>query len=106
MEHDKKPGLPASAIRLASDGIRAELSGCVEESRKLNVQGIVLLELTVTATGGQGFISEASISGRSSGTASSEQIDRCILDGARRARFAWKEDDGEAHFRLPLKLGR
>lgn len=102
----KRPGLPATAIRLASDRVRIEVAACVEESLRTGAQGTVLLELTVTATGSKGFISEANLATRSSGTVSSESIDRCLIEGARRARFDWPEDDGEAHLRLPVRLGR
>jgi hypothetical protein len=105
-EHDKKAGLPVSAIRLASDRVREEVAACLEESRRIGVQGSVLLELTITTTATTGFVSDASLGGRSSGALSNEAIDRCLIEGARRTRFDWSEGEGEAHFRLPLKLGR
>jgi hypothetical protein len=104
-EHDRKTGLPMSAIKLASERVRAMIDPCLRESAKANAQGALLLELTVTATGSQGFISEATIGKRSPNTSWSEEIERCLVDGARQARFEWDDGDGEAHFRLPVKLG-
>ena len=68
------------------------------------MHGTVLLDLTVTATGGQGFISDASMVERSGDAVSSSELEHCLLEAARRAKFEWSAEDGEAHVRLPVAL--
>jgi hypothetical protein len=101
---DRKPGLPARAIQLATTTVKQSVASCVEEAKRTGAEGTILLELTVTATGGQGFISDAALAGRSEDARNTMTIESCVLEGARTARFDWGNDDGEVRFRLPISL--
>lgn len=103
VDRDKRPGLPASAVQLATKQVREETKACLN-ALQVEVHGTLLLELTVTATGGQGFISDASMIERSGDAVSSNDLEHCLLDAARRAKFDWPAEDGEAHVRLPVAL--
>lgn len=98
-----KPGLPASAVQLATGSVRTEVRPCLA-TIPYEVHGTVLLDLTVTATGGQGFISDASMVERSGDAVSSSELEHCLVEAARAAKFEWSGEDGEAHVRLPVAL--
>jgi hypothetical protein len=103
VDRDKKPGLPASAVQLATSKVRAEVASCFA-NLPFEVHGTILLDLTVTATGSQGFISDASMIEKSDDVVSSSELEHCLVDAARRTKFEWNAEDGEAHVRLPIAL--
>jgi hypothetical protein len=105
VDRDKKQGLPASAVQMASGKVRLELVPCLATAPP-EAHGTVLLDLTVTAADGQGFISEALLTERSGDAVSSGELERCLLEAAQRAKFEWSGEDGEAHVRLPVALKR
>ncbi len=94
-----KAGLPAQAISLASGAVTGQLGPCLNTP---NANGTLVLELTVTATGGQGFIREVLIGRRTGNVA---PVEDCVLVGAKRARFDWAGADGELKFKLPVRVG-
>jgi hypothetical protein len=97
-----RPGLPASAIKLASEALRRELGPCIETARAADGHGSLVLDLVVTATSGIGHIRSAalaSVSGALGG------LDGCAIEAAKRVQFAWTEDDGESKLRYPVTLG-
>lgn len=101
---DARPGLPASAIQRASQEVRTLATTCVDQAAQAGARGIVLLDLTVTATGGQGWVSEAHVLERSPDARDTAAAEACLVEGARRARFPVAAEDGEARFRLPVRL--
>ena len=95
------PGLPASAIPRANTAIQAAITVC-RETVDPSASGVVLLKLTVTATGTGGFIRDALVvqaPGLPSETAD------CFAREAKRARFDWTGADGELTFKLPVSVG-
>lgn len=104
-ERERRPGLPASAIRRAQERVQAEVAACTPDAIREGATGLVLLDITVTTTSTEAVIGEANIAGQSGGARVSEELERCLIDAARRARFEWSGGEGEAHFRLPVKLG-
>lgn len=104
-ERERKPGLSATAVERAAVRVREEIVSCLLDAAKVDARGSLLLDFTVTATGGQGFISDGHVRERSGDVRSTPDIERCIIDASRRARFEWGPEDGEAHFRLPVRLG-
>ena len=68
--------------------------GAVREAIKIcgvedtSLSGVVLLDLTATATAGGGFISESTIA-RTTGDMSGAAVAECVRIEAKRARFAW-----------------
>lgn len=94
-----RPGLPAAAVGLATTAVKDAVADCLNDVEGSG--GHVLLSLTVTSTGGQGFIRNAEIA-KTSGDVSA-QTD-CIVSNARRAKFEF-EPEGELRFQLPLKVG-
>lgn len=105
-DRERLHGLPASAIQLATTTVRAAVAPCLEPAVRGEARGTILLDLTVTATGGQGFISEAAVYERSSDARETRGVEPCLVENARRARFEVSADDGEARFRLPVRLRR
>jgi hypothetical protein len=97
----QKPGLPASAIKLASEALKREIAPCIEAAKTADGHGTFVLDLVVTATSGIGHIRSASLGSVSGSLAG---LDACALESARRVQFAWPEDDGESRLRYPVQL--
>lgn len=95
-----KPGLPASAIRLGTQAVEQAVAACRGEG---DADGALVLDLTLTATGGVAFISDAQIVRRSGQV---ESVEACVRDRAREARFAYGAAEGEARFKVPVRFGR
>ena len=95
-------GLPASAVPLAHAAVKSEIETCFELLEDPAPSGIALLQLTVTATGGVGFVTEALVTRATGGAA---ELAGCLGEAARRARFVWKGPDGRLNFKLPLSVG-
>lgn len=95
------PGLPIEAAELAREAVRAEVAPCLAGAPG-DMPGVALIALTVTATGGEGFIVDASVS---SATGDADRSRDCIQAAARRARFAWDGADGRTRLQLPLSYG-
>ncbi|MBK6684336.1 MAG: hypothetical protein IPG45_07670 [Deltaproteobacteria bacterium] len=100
---EAKPGLPASVIKPAGTAVEVLIEPCLTAKEAEGLSGTVVLDLTVTATGGQGFISEVLITRR---VGAVESVEPCLSDAAKRARFEWSEGEGELKFKLPVKVGR
>jgi hypothetical protein len=96
-----RPGLPASAIRLASEALKRELQPCVETARAGGAHGAVVLDLVITATSGLGHIRQASLANMEGALAGFEG---CAIDAAKKVQFEWHEDDGESRLRYPVQL--
>lgn len=99
-----KPGLPFKALKLATDAVRGSIERCTTEDKVGELDGVILLNLTATATGGQGWISEALVT-RATGSVADSDIATCVTDAAEEARFEWAESEGELRFKLPVKIG-
>ena len=100
-----KSGLPARALKMATDAVLEEIAICRTEMSNW-VRDTLVLELTVTATVGAGFIREVHIVERSKDGTADKQADDCILGVASRTRFVWAEGEGESKLRIPVRLGR
>jgi hypothetical protein len=98
----RRPGLPASAIGLASQGLRRELAPCRERARAEGISGSVLLDLTITATNAVGQIRSAELLQAVDGA---DAIGACLIEAARRVQFEWPHADGESRLRYPVRLG-
>lgn len=94
-----RPGLPASAVRMASAAFEREVAPCLSGGG--GGEGMVVLELTVTATGGIGHIRELEITRREGMVG---EIEACAGEAARRVQFEWPSGDGESKLVMPLKL--
>jgi len=97
-----KPGLPATAIGLASAGLRREIEPCLEAARARSARASLLLDLTVTATSGIGHIRAVDVV-RAEGDA--EELAGCLVSAATRVQFDWSQDDGESRLKYPIKVG-
>lgn len=93
-----RPGLPASALKLATAAVREAIAPCLVDTEGLG--GHVLLRLTVTSTGGQGFIRAAEVEQTSGEVA---DVPECVSAYARRAKFDF-EPEGETELKLPLRV--
>jgi hypothetical protein len=96
-----RPGLPASAIKLASEALRRALEPCIETARAGGAHGAVVLDLVITATSGIGHIRQASMSNIEGAFGGFEG---CAIDAAKKVQFEWHEDDGESKLRYPVQL--
>lgn len=96
------PGLPPSALRLAHRAVETEIASCLEVLLDAE-PGSAVLSMTVTATRGTGFISDAAIGRATGGLA---PVAGCLVDAARRARFEWSGSDGQLTFKLPVTSGQ
>lgn len=94
-------GLPVSAVQKATAAVREAVTPCLEAPEAEAARGMVLLSLTVTATGGQGFIRDALVTQRTGDVAG---VEACIQSEARRAKFEWAGADGEQSMRLPIPV--
>lgn len=92
------PGLPASVIPLAHRAVQDGIAECL---RSASDNGVALLELTVTATEGQGFIRNATVSRATRGA---REVSDCLVESARRVRFEWSGRDGQLTFKLPVSV--
>ena len=95
------PGLPVSALNRARAAAQQVLRPCATSSTAFG-QGTLILTLTVTATGGQGFIREAAITGRTGDVSWAEE---CVMRRTRQVRFDWSGSDGQQTLKLPLQVG-
>ncbi|MEL6186088.1 MAG: hypothetical protein AAFU79_15795 [Myxococcota bacterium] len=95
------PGLPASVLPYAHEAVREVLEPCLAEAPP-DFPGVALLQLTVTATGGEGFISEVIVL---QATGGAEAAASCLEEAARTARFPWAGGDGRLTFKLPVSVG-
>ncbi len=95
------PGLPVKALELARAQAQRELKPCLSSADGLS-EGTLVLTLTVTATGGQGFIREAAVTA-SSGDA--EWAKDCVIERSRAVRFEWSGADGQQTLKLPIRVG-
>jgi len=97
------PGLSARAIQQATAAVRVAVRPCLEAEGTEALSGMLLLDLTVTATGSEGFVTEALISQRSGDVG---QVDMCVQKEALGARFEHEGPEGEQRVKLPLQVGR
>jgi hypothetical protein len=97
-----RAGLPASAVKLASAGLQREIAACLALPEVQGEYGALLLDLTITATGGIGHIREVGVV-RREGEIS--RVEACIDEGARRVQFDWGGGDGESRLRYPVQVG-
>lgn len=95
------PGLPASALRLASAGFTREIAPCLEKARADGLKGTILLDLTVTSTGSVGHIPAVELV-RADPTAA--DVGPCLVEAARRVHFEWRDEDGQTRLRFPVAL--
>lgn len=97
------PGLSARAIAQASAAVRVAIEPCLLSDQLDGAQGMLLLDLTVTATGSVGFVTEALVTARNGDT---EAVEACVQREAARARFDYAGPDGAQRVKLPIKIGR
>ncbi len=95
------PGLPASALKLASAGFAREIEPCMEKARTEGLRGTLLLDLTVTSTDAVGHIPAVELV-RADPTAAG--IHACLVEAAGRVHFEWKDEDGQTRLRFPVQL--
>lgn len=95
------PGLPPLALKRASEAVRTAVEPCVAQADELGAHGVLLLDLTITATGGQGFMRAIDTSGRAGDPS---MLEPCIITRARSARFSWDGDDGIQRLKLPIQI--
>ncbi|MEM7675751.1 MAG: hypothetical protein AAF449_07070 [Myxococcota bacterium] len=95
------PGLPPSALNRARSEAQRLLTPCAASPDALG-EGTLVLELTVTATGGVGFIKQAQVVDLSG---DAEWARSCVMDQVRRVRFDWSGADGQQTLKLPLRVG-
>ena len=95
-----RPGLPASAIQLASTALARELGPCRTNAQETGAAGTLLLDLTITATVGVGHIRTADVVKSDAGDA----MDACVLDAVARVQFQWAQADGESKLRYPVRF--
>lgn len=103
-EPHRTAGLPATAIQAASRTVWTEIAPCIKSAGERQISGSIVLDLTVTATGGKGFIRETDLLVGPDGVTVADDIRECLVEGADRAEFPWEGSDGEARFRLPVRL--
>lgn len=96
------PGLPPSALKLASDAVIQQIDGCLRQAAGDGERGIVVLALTVTATGGVGFVSDATAATHDGDVTGALE---CGPRDAQRAKFEWNGSDGRQELRLPIQVG-
>ena len=95
------PGLPVKALEIARAQAQRELKPCLTAEDALS-EGTLVLTLTVTATGGQGFIREATVTAQSG---DAEWAKDCVIERARAVRFEWSGADGQQTLKLPIRVG-
>lgn len=95
------PGLPPLALQQASEVIRIAVAPCLAQADALDAHGVLLLDLTITATGGQGFVRTLDATGR---TGDPGPLEPCITARAQAARFSWDGDDGSQRLKLPIRV--
>lgn len=95
------PGLPASALRLASAGMAREIEPCVTAARAANHTGTILLDLTVTSTGSVGHIPAVEVVRADPEVA---DLGPCLTQAARRVHFEWRDEDGQSRLRFPIAI--
>lgn len=95
------PGLPASALKLASAGFSREIVPCLEKAQADGLRGTVLLDLTVTSTDAVGHIPLVELV---RADPSAADIHPCLVEAARRVNFEWRAEDGQTRLRFPVQL--
>lgn len=95
------PGLPRSALELATRAAHEQFGPCATSSAAVG-QGTLILELTVTATGGQGFVKDGGVVDR---TGETEWAEQCMMRRLPAVRFEWSGGDGQQTLKLPLRVG-
>jgi len=95
------PGLPSSALKLASSGFTREIAPCLDQARTENMSGSLLVDLTVTSTDGIGRIRDLGVI---KADATAAGLQPCLLEAARRVHFEWTNGDGESRLRYPIGL--
>lgn len=90
-------GLPSSAVALAVKGFSREIEIC----RGGAASGMLVLDLTITASAGIGRISSMTeVSASGTGSASLP----CLEAASRRVQFEWSSGEGKTKLRYPLSL--
>ena len=97
----RRPGLPASAIGLASRALMRAIEPCRTSSTGPDESGSLLLELTITATSGVGHIRQTDVN-QSEGDL--EVFQSCVLEAAAEVQFEWTGEDGESRLKYPVRL--
>ncbi len=92
-------GLSPSVIPVAKAAFSRAREGCL--GFEDGPSGFVVLDLTVTATSGQGRISELALRG---GPAVPPTLRECLKRVALRTTFPWAEE-GQLRLKYPLKIG-
>jgi hypothetical protein len=97
----KLPGLPTSAVRLASQGVEREVQACAAGLGQ--AEGTVIVDFTITATAGQGFLRAVRVV-----RTDRRAVDllECVERGLPKVRFEWGGSDGETRLRYPLLVGK
>lgn len=95
-------GLSAKAVQQAGAAVRAAVGSCLQPEGS-DAHGMLLLDLTVTATSGAGAVTDATVSQRSGETAS---VEDCVLREAAAAQFVHEGADGQQRIKLPLRVGK
>lgn len=98
---DALPGLPASVLPLAHAAVKTAIAPCLDEV-PASASGVALLALTVTATGGEGFLRDAVVT---RATGDGRDVADCLARSARSARFRWSGPDGQLTFKIPISVG-
>ncbi len=98
-----RPGLSARAVQQAGAAVRLAVAPCLDDEAVGESHGMLLLDLTVTATSGAGGVSDALISQRSGQT---EPVEACVLREAAAAQFVHEGADGQQRIKLPLRVGK
>lgn len=96
------PGLSAGTIQQAFSAVRLAVGPCLIQASEEDRRGMVLLSLTVTATGTEGFVTDAVVSQSSGDVASLEE---CLRSHAEGARFPHRGSDGSQRLKVPLRIG-
>lgn len=95
-------GLPASAIGMASKALSREIQPCLQTAREAGASGSMVLDLTVTATGGVGHIRHAEVA---SSDTEDPDLAPCLIGAAGQVQFDWPDADGESRLRYPVRVG-
>ena len=91
-----KAGLSAKAMVLAIKSLNVGVQNCRSSTTAAAWAGSVVLDLTVTATGGWGRISNASVIQTDGQVAGFGQ---CLINAAGETQFEWTFSDGEGKIR-------
>ncbi|MGF1509434.1 MAG: hypothetical protein ACFB9M_08025 [Myxococcota bacterium] len=92
------PGLPLKVVQEAQRQVTDVASECFEPS--VDLDGVVQLELTLTATGGSARVRDALAL---TNTFQDPDLSACLTEAARSVQFAYPEGEGRATFKLALR---